>query len=900
MEGQSSREPAACPLTEENSLRPQSPRVVRRAVPALAAAVALGATVGVAPALAQGTVSLVPSGTTDTATYSQSMGTDEANRLEVTVDPGTSAASSDDTVTFVDSSGATILAGPGCSSVPAGLAPTSTVTCAEATPARAIFGIAVDAGSMDDVVRVSYVAGVDRNLGSTLTGGAGNDTLTSPTGSFGVQTLLGGEGNDLLTGGGTKTTMQGGPGADELRGGAGQDVADYSDKTAATALTIGTGTPADGTGCSTTGPAAAGCEGDSLDSLVDDVIGGSAADVVVGSVRSNTINGGGGDDVLQGLGGFDSLFGEAGNDALDGGDDRDILTGGAGDDLVAGGPGDDQLDASSTDAAGNDVLSGGPGEDDLTGGAGNDSLRGGPDADTIAGGAGTDTLTYDERTAGEGVVVDLGAMQRVAGGALDGAGDTVDATLENVTGGSGDDTLRGDAKANALSGGPGVDVLDGGAGVVADALDGGTNPAGSGDTVSYANRMDALTIALATPAGNGASGEGDTLAGFENAVGGAGADKMSDTPGVNRLEGRAGNDELSTRDAVADVADCGAGTDVGTVDALDTATDCETVTVAPGSTGTTGSTGEHGQHGRRLGRGLGRRRGHRLRPHGRWRERRRNGWRRQRRLERRRHERRGQRRLERRRDERRRQHERRRQRRLGRRRHGRRRHGRRRTLGRRDPRNGIARGSRGPGSADAGGEGPAAAPAHGGPEARPQGPVPLPDERPPPAALGHGGLGLQGRSGDDPPLPRRQDDRAQDGRALEHLPLRDDVHLLLDAQDARARGAAGELPLRRDGAPGPGDADERRAGRLGAGEGGGPCRRPPLGYDVVLESLGAAGLSALGAAAGLLSVLLELEEAPSEDEAEAAFSRFSCCLSEWSFAPLSADFSSSRLRVRVP
>ncbi|MBI5309670.1 MAG: hypothetical protein HZB14_01380 [Actinobacteria bacterium] len=87
---------------------------------------------------------------------------------------------------------------------------------------------------------------------------------------------------------------------------------------------------------------------------------------------------------------------------------------------------------------GDDSLTGGSGEDALVGGAGNDSLDGGVASDDYYGGTGTDSLTYASRT--EPVIVDLGGGNNMGEGGED---DSLDTTIENLTGGSGDDVLEG-------------------------------------------------------------------------------------------------------------------------------------------------------------------------------------------------------------------------------------------------------------------------------------------------------------------------------------------------------------------------------------------------------------------------------------------------------------------------
>jgi Ca2+-binding RTX toxin-like protein len=154
---------------------------------------------------------------------------------------------------------------------------------------------------------------------------------------------------------------------------------------------------------------------------------------------------------------------------------------------------------------GNDVLKGGGGADGLDGGSGNDILKGGGGADLLIGGAGTDTADYSQ---GFGATVDLALGQGFGG---DAEGDTL-ISIENVTGSTFDDVIRGNDSANGLRGGDGVDrlqggggsdTLDGGAG--ADELDGGTGAdtmiGGAGDDVY---RVDSAGDVVLEDAGQGA------------------------------------------------------------------------------------------------------------------------------------------------------------------------------------------------------------------------------------------------------------------------------------------------------------------------------------------------------------------------------------------------------------
>jgi hypothetical protein len=129
---------------------------------------------------------------------------------------------------------------------------------------------------------------------------------------------------------------------------------------------------------------------------------------------------------------------------------------------VVGSAGNDRL----TGTAGPDALYGGPGDDTLDGGGGIDDLDGGPGADDIRGGGGEDAVSYGGRSEAIAVTLDDKANDGAAG-----ERDNVHRDVEDIYGGSGDDTLTGSAGANTIDGGAGNDTIDGGKGT--DGLYGG-------------------------------------------------------------------------------------------------------------------------------------------------------------------------------------------------------------------------------------------------------------------------------------------------------------------------------------------------------------------------------------------------------------------------------------------
>jgi Ca2+-binding RTX toxin-like protein len=375
----------------------------------------------------------------------------------------------------------------------------------------------------------------------TLDGGAGNDTVT---GGAGPDTLIGGDGNDTLNGGPGDETIGGGAGNDTLSGGAGND-------------TISGG---DGDDIFDEGSAANGA---------DVFLGGAGSDTVSYSERTNpvsltldaTANDGEAGEGDNASGDIENITGGAGDDTLIGSSGANALDGGPGNDVLSGG-------------LGNDTLSGGPGDDIFT----EDSIPNG--SDVFVGGAGEDTVSYALRTSAVTVTIDDTANDGESGEA-----DNVHSDVEDVVGGSGDDTITGSALGNALAGGPGNDTLNGGGGL--DALRGGPgddiengdtgddifleDAAANGadvfvggpglDTISYAERTNPVKVTLDGKKDSGETSEGDKISSdVENALGGSGDDILTGSKARNILRGNDGNDRLNGADG-NDVLDGGDGHD---------------------------------------------------------------------------------------------------------------------------------------------------------------------------------------------------------------------------------------------------------------------------------------------------------------------------------------------------
>jgi Ca2+-binding RTX toxin-like protein len=275
--------------------------------------------------------------------------------------------------------------------------------------------------------------------------------------------------------------------------------------------------------------------------------------VGMSALATVTASGGGGDDTLELTGGTIAtvtINGDAGLDTLEvvgaittltlngGGDDDTFnIVDGTASAQVDGGLGVDTLSYATRTAAvtatvggvapglnsqaGIENLVGSPQGDTLTGDGGPNAISGGLGTDTISGAAGNDTIDGG-----------LGADQ------LNGDADADDISFglgDNVTGGTGDDTLHpypGES-ADSLDAGLGTDVLD------------------------YTGFATAVTVDLSVPTATGVT---VLAAGVEDVVGGAGNDTLTGGSVPNELSGGDGADTIAF--GLDDVVAGGNGNDV--------------------------------------------------------------------------------------------------------------------------------------------------------------------------------------------------------------------------------------------------------------------------------------------------------------------------------------------------
>ena len=308
-------------------------------------------------------------------------------------------------------------------------------------------------------------------------GGHGNDRIF---GGSGNDVILAGSGNDIVFGEDGQDSVQGGTGDDILSGGEGNDRLFGDDDNDV-------------------------LSGDAGDDVLD---GGTGHDTLAGGSGHDALLGADGDDVF--VAGTAPVLSHDIASAINGSDTA-TSTESDGDDTIYGGAGIDTYDASAarsrvtinlaqheatgaeigmdrvfevenaTAGSGADVLVGDrsanvlvgrAGDDDITGGGGNDQLSGGTGDDLFrAAGVGSETNsehdgddqidggdgcdTYDASQASSSVDIDLGAG--VAKG--DDIGTDVLVSVENATGGSGNDRLSASNAVNILIGSDGDDVF---------------------------------------------------------------------------------------------------------------------------------------------------------------------------------------------------------------------------------------------------------------------------------------------------------------------------------------------------------------------------------------------------------------------------------------------------------
>lgn len=444
-----------------------------------------------------------------------------------------------------------------------------------AAPGETVFVGAGDYGTGPFTVpsTIGAVQGGDDVIAGIL-GLASAGTLTllgtadfAALGTAGADTILGNDGDNALDGAGSGDSLAGGVGSDSIDGGLGAD-------------TMAGGTGDDVYAVSEIGDVVSEAVGEGSDevrSAITLTLGAAVEDLTLtgiagiggtGNELANVIAGNEGANSLSGLVGDDTMLGGAGADTLRGGLDDDSMVGGEGIDTAeffsttggvmvdlaaetASGFGNDTLvgienvlgtnliDSIAGDGEDNRLV-GRAGDDDLSGLNGNDTLEGGAGGDFMLGGDGIDLVTYGTSTGG------VAASLADSGGTVGDAMDDTFSSIENLAGGTGNDTLEGNGGGNSIEGFLGNDLLRGLGGD--DSLNGGNGI----DTASYEGAAAGVNVQL----GSGTATDvylvndmlligTDTLLNMENVVGSSFGDTVQGSTAANLLEGGEGDDSLN-------------------------------------------------------------------------------------------------------------------------------------------------------------------------------------------------------------------------------------------------------------------------------------------------------------------------------------------------------------------
>ena len=236
--------------------------------------------------------------------------------------------------------------------------------------------------------------------------------------------------------------------------------------------------------------------------------------------------------------------------------------------VVDGQAGSDYLSGS----ANNDLLIGGDGNDELFGEGGDDRLQPGAGTDDdVQGGTGEDRVIYSERTTAVTVTLD-----GVANDGAPGEQDNLNADIEAVDGGAGNDVLIGNDGANRLIGYGGNDRIEGRGGDDPDLAGGdgddrilgeaGNDAIRAGEGADTVDGSDGNDDILSGPGRNtvtAGAGDDTVVAGddADSISGGAGKDSIQAGHGDNFVDGGDGDDFLTANDQKDRVLG-GAGNDV--------------------------------------------------------------------------------------------------------------------------------------------------------------------------------------------------------------------------------------------------------------------------------------------------------------------------------------------------
>lgn len=291
--------------------------------------------------------------------------------------------------------------------------------------------------------------------------GWGDDTVY---GDDGANEIWGRDGDDYLVGYGGSDIFVGGAGADTIYGGSAEwdddphPLATERDTVRYDGETVRVRADLYNREITVAGDATDYVHG------IENVWTGAGQDVLLGDSGDNELRGGAGADVLYGRPGDDTLRGQGGTDYFDGGAGFDTVdysenTTSVRVDLVKGVvsfPG--QRWPNETIVSIESAITG-SGNDTLIGNSQANVFEGGAGADRIVGRGGSDTVSFAGETRGVQINLETGRSGVIGDTARDRL-----VSIENALGGSSNDRIIGDNRANVLDGGDGSDTIDGGRG----------------------------------------------------------------------------------------------------------------------------------------------------------------------------------------------------------------------------------------------------------------------------------------------------------------------------------------------------------------------------------------------------------------------------------------------------
>lgn len=284
------------------------------------------------------------------------------------------------------------------------------------------------------------------------------------------------------------------------------------------------------------------------------------SNVAVRQFYSTTVGTAGG-DTFNGTAGRDFIIGAAGADILSGGIGDDSLEGGIGDDTLSGGTGIDKLYG----GGGDDIMFGGVGNDYIEGGDGADQIAGDAGDDILIGDGGIDSVSYASATTGVTVNLLLTDAQDTIGAGRDRLSDLEILIGSNhadrLTGGVGDNVIRGGDGNDRLMAFSGVDSLYGEAGddtyivgsdtLVVEAGNQGIDLIEAWDTdFTLPENVENLSLNFDPYAGAAVEPHPATLNGTGNSLnnvitGSYGANQLGGSTGADTIYGGGGDDVLS-------------------------------------------------------------------------------------------------------------------------------------------------------------------------------------------------------------------------------------------------------------------------------------------------------------------------------------------------------------------